>query len=111
MYPHGCFLHVCVCCVFSIEQLSVLVRQHIENGLQIRHELVLHATDFCVDGDTRVLASPPPTPPPPLLEEYRDSRLTVQQLNIMCAQLHKTAPSGLYQQQTMTQTRYLGCFV
>ncbi|XP_056603378.1 sperm flagellar protein 2 [Triplophysa dalaica] len=87
----------------SVEQLTELVRRHIENGRQIRHELVLHAADFCVDGDTRVLASAPPTPPPPLLEELRDSTLTVQQLNIICAQLHKTAPSGVLSGTELTE--------
>ncbi|XP_057184301.1 sperm flagellar protein 2 isoform X3 [Triplophysa rosa] len=99
----------------SVEQLTELVRRHIENGLQIRHELVLHAADFCVDGDTRVLASAPPTPPPPLLEEHRDSRLTVQQLNIICAQLHKTAPSGVLSGTELTEvlqefiSPHMGC--
>ncbi|KAA0717472.1 Sperm flagellar protein 2 [Triplophysa tibetana] len=99
----------------SVEQLTELVRQHIENGRQIRHELVLHAADFCVDGDTRVLASAPPTPPPPPLEELRDSTLTVQQLNIICTQLHKTAPSGVLSGTELTEvlqefiSPHIGC--
>ncbi|XP_058633372.1 sperm flagellar protein 2 isoform X3 [Onychostoma macrolepis] len=79
----------------SIDQLSELVRQHIENGVQIHHELVLQSTDFCVDGDTLVVASPSPAPRRSLLEQSKNSTLTVQQLHILCAQLHKTAPTGL----------------
>ncbi len=78
----------------SIDQLSELVRQHIENGVQIHHELVLQSADFCVDGDTLVVASPSPAPRRSLLEQPKNSTLTVQQLHILCAQLHKTAPIG-----------------
>nr|XP_055053992.1 sperm flagellar protein 2 [Misgurnus anguillicaudatus] len=87
----------------SIDQMTEIVRQHIENGLQIRHELVLHCTDFCVDGDMRVVPSAPPTPTPPLLEHHSDGTLTVQQLNFFCAHLHKTAPSGLLSGNELTE--------
>uniref|UniRef100_A0A8C1H5Z6 Sperm flagellar 2 n=1 Tax=Cyprinus carpio carpio TaxID=630221 RepID=A0A8C1H5Z6_CYPCA len=78
----------------SIDQLTELVRQHIENGVQIHHELVLQSADFCVDGDTLVVASPSPAPRRSPLEQSRNSTLTVQQLHILCAQLRKTAPAG-----------------
>uniref|UniRef100_A0A672MF78 Calponin-homology (CH) domain-containing protein n=1 Tax=Sinocyclocheilus grahami TaxID=75366 RepID=A0A672MF78_SINGR len=81
----------------SIDQLTELVRQHIENGVQIHHELVLQSTDFCVDGDTLVVASPSPAPRRSLLEQPKNSTLTVQQLHILCAQLHKTAPTVLHE--------------
>uniref|UniRef100_A0A8C2B9M8 Sperm flagellar 2 n=1 Tax=Cyprinus carpio TaxID=7962 RepID=A0A8C2B9M8_CYPCA len=76
----------------SIDQLTELVRQHIENGVQIHHELVLQSADFCVDGDTLVVASPSPAPRRSPLEQSRNSTLTVQQLHILCTQLRKTAP-------------------
>uniref|UniRef100_A0A8C1B4K4 Sperm flagellar 2 n=1 Tax=Cyprinus carpio carpio TaxID=630221 RepID=A0A8C1B4K4_CYPCA len=78
----------------SIDQLTELVRQHIENGVQIHHELVLQSADFCVDGDTLVVASPSPAPRRSPLEQSRNSTLTVQQLHILCAQLRKTAPAA-----------------
>uniref|UniRef100_A0A8C2DWM6 Sperm flagellar 2 n=1 Tax=Cyprinus carpio TaxID=7962 RepID=A0A8C2DWM6_CYPCA len=78
----------------SIDQLTELVRQHIENGVQIHHELVLQSADFCVDGDTLVVASPSPAPRRSPLEQPRNSTLTVQKLHILCAQLRKTAPAG-----------------
>lgn len=78
----------------SIDQLTELVRQHIENGVQIHHELVLQSADFCVDGDTLVVASPSPAPRRSPLEQSRNSTLTVQQLHILCTQLRKTAPAG-----------------
>uniref|UniRef100_A0A672MF84 Calponin-homology (CH) domain-containing protein n=1 Tax=Sinocyclocheilus grahami TaxID=75366 RepID=A0A672MF84_SINGR len=87
----------------SIDQLTELVRQHIENGVQIHHELVLQSTDFCVDGDTLVVASPSPAPRRSLLEQPKNSTLTVQQLHILCAQLHKTAPTGLMCSNELTE--------
>uniref|UniRef100_A0A671Q5H0 Sperm flagellar protein 2-like n=1 Tax=Sinocyclocheilus anshuiensis TaxID=1608454 RepID=A0A671Q5H0_9TELE len=81
----------------SIDQLTELVRQHIENGVQIHHELVLQSADFCVDGDTLVVVSPSPAPRRSLLEQPKNSTLTVQQLHILCAQLHKTAPTVLHE--------------
>ncbi|XP_051552291.1 sperm flagellar protein 2 [Myxocyprinus asiaticus] len=87
----------------SIDQLTELVRQHIENSVQIRHELVLQCTDFCIDGDTQVVASPPPPPRPLMLEQPNNSTLTVQQLNILCTQLHKAAPTGLLSTNEMSE--------
>ncbi|CAM4546278.1 unnamed protein product [Leuciscus chuanchicus] len=79
----------------SIDQLTEFVRKHIENAVQIHHELVLQSADFCVDGDTRVVASPASAPRRSLLEQPKNSTLTVQQLHVLCAQLSKTAPTGL----------------
>uniref|UniRef100_A0A8C1KLN2 Sperm flagellar 2 n=1 Tax=Cyprinus carpio TaxID=7962 RepID=A0A8C1KLN2_CYPCA len=87
----------------SIDQLTELVRQHIENGVQIHHELVLQSADFCVDGDTLVVASPSPAPRRSPLEQSRNSTLTVQQLHILCAQLRKTAPAGLMCSNELTE--------
>ncbi|KAK2910926.1 hypothetical protein Q8A67_003059 [Cirrhinus molitorella] len=86
-----------------IDQLTDLARQHIENGVQIHHELVLQSTDFCVDGDTLVVASPSPAPCQSLLEQPKNSTLTVQQLHILCVQLRKTAPSGLMCSNELTE--------
>nr|XP_009299456.1 sperm flagellar protein 2 isoform X1 [Danio rerio] len=87
----------------SIDQLTDLVRQHIETGVQIRHELVLQSTDFCVDGDTRVLLSPELTPRRSLLEQPKNSTLTVQQLHVLCTQLRKIAPKGLMCRSELTE--------
>ncbi|KAK9975283.1 hypothetical protein ABG768_023336 [Culter alburnus] len=87
----------------SIDQLTEFVRKHIENGVQIHHELVLQSADFCVDGDTRVVASPASAPRRSLLEKPKNSTLTVQQLHILCAQLHKTAPTGLLCSNELTE--------
>uniref|UniRef100_A0A8C2GTC2 Sperm flagellar 2 n=1 Tax=Cyprinus carpio TaxID=7962 RepID=A0A8C2GTC2_CYPCA len=87
----------------SIDQLTELVRQHIENGVQIHHELVLQSADFCVDGDTLVVASPSPAPRRSPLEQSRNSTLTVQQLHILCTQLRKTAPAGLMCSNELTE--------
>uniref|UniRef100_A0A8C1B5V9 Sperm flagellar 2 n=1 Tax=Cyprinus carpio carpio TaxID=630221 RepID=A0A8C1B5V9_CYPCA len=95
----------------SIDQLTELVRQHIENGVQIHHELVLQSADFCVDGDTLVVASPSPAPRRSPLEQSRNSTLTVQQLHILCAQLRKTAPAGQNHHYLFTLMLFQNCNV
>ncbi|KAG1928841.1 sperm flagellar protein [Pimephales promelas] len=87
----------------SIDQLTEFVRKHIENAVQIHHELVLQSADFCVDGDTRVVASPASVPRRSLLEQPRNSTLTVQQLHVLCAQLSKSAPTGLLCSNELTE--------
>ncbi|XP_067295685.1 sperm flagellar protein 2 isoform X2 [Pseudorasbora parva] len=87
----------------SIDQLAEFVRMHIENGVQIHHELVLQSADFCVDGDTRVVASPAAAPRRSLLEQPRNSTLTVQQLHVLCSQLRKIAPTGLLSFNELTE--------
>ncbi|XP_076854799.1 sperm flagellar protein 2 isoform X3 [Brachyhypopomus gauderio] len=79
----------------SIDQMAEVVGHHIERGMQITHELLLVGTDFFLDGDTRVVASPPPPLRPPPLERTNDSTLTVLQLHSLCSQLCKIAPTGL----------------
>ncbi|KAG1943998.1 sperm flagellar protein [Pimephales promelas] len=87
----------------SIDQLAEFVRKHIENAVQIYHELVLQSADFCVDGDTRVVASPVSAPRRSLLEQPRNSTLTVQQMHVLCAQLSKSAPTGLLCSNELTE--------
>ncbi|XP_077097866.1 sperm flagellar protein 2 isoform X4 [Siphateles boraxobius] len=87
----------------SIDQLTEFVRKHIENAVQIQHELVLQSADFCVDGDTRVVASPASAPRRSMLEQPKNSTLTVQQLHVLCAQLSKTAPTGLLCSNELTE--------
>ncbi|KAL2091758.1 hypothetical protein ACEWY4_011556 [Coilia grayii] len=79
----------------SIDQLAEVVRHHIESASQMQHELVLACTDFFVDGDLRVLASPSPPPRPPPLEMPADSTLTILQLHTFYNQMLKVAPSGI----------------
>ncbi|KAK7163991.1 hypothetical protein R3I94_002650 [Phoxinus phoxinus] len=89
--------------IHSIDQLTELVRKHIENAVQIHHELVLQSADFCVDGDTRVVASPASAPRRSLQEQPKNSTLTVQQLHVLCAQLSNTAPTGLLCSNELTE--------
>lgn len=95
-------------CVSSIDQLTELVRKHIENAVQIHHELVLQSDDFCVDGDTRVVASPASAPRRSLQEQPKNSTLTVQQLHVLCAQLSNTAPTGQTQRYYTSEANMPG---
>ncbi|TRY71440.1 hypothetical protein DNTS_011674 [Danionella cerebrum] len=85
----------------SIQQLTEVVQLHIENGVQLHHELLLQSTDFCVDGDMRVVETPLPPPQHPLLEQSENSTLTVQQLQKLHVFFSKTAPAGLMSRNEM----------
>lgn len=106
-YCKHVYVHKMFACVSSIDQLTEFVQKHIENGVQIHHELVLQSADFCVDGDTRVVASPASAPRRSLLEKPKNSTLTVQQLHILCAQLRKTAPTGQNQHYISVISHFL----
>ncbi|XP_062398924.1 sperm flagellar protein 2 isoform X2 [Sardina pilchardus] len=79
----------------SIDQLAEVARHHIESATKVPQELVLVCTDFFVDGDLRVLASPSPPPRPPPQEMPVDTTLTILQLQAFYSQLLKVAPSGM----------------
>ncbi|XP_019954652.1 sperm flagellar protein 2 isoform X2 [Paralichthys olivaceus] len=79
----------------SIDQLAEVVHHHIEAGAKLRNELVLESTDFCLNGDCYMVASPTPPPHPPLLEKATLSTPTIKQLESLHHQLCSIAPSGL----------------
>ncbi|XP_049907303.1 sperm flagellar protein 2 isoform X2 [Epinephelus moara] len=80
----------------SIDQLSEVVRHHIEAGAKMQNELVLECTDFYLNGDCHMVASPPAPPPrPPPLEKPTRSTPTIIQLESLHRALCNIAPSGL----------------
>nr|XP_020449410.1 sperm flagellar protein 2 isoform X3 [Monopterus albus] len=79
----------------SIDQLSQVVCHHIEAGTKLQNELVLECTDFCLNGDCHMVASPVAPPRPPTLEKALRSTPTITQLESLHQQLCNVAPSGL----------------
>ncbi|KAK5870948.1 hypothetical protein PBY51_003853 [Eleginops maclovinus] len=79
----------------SIDQLSEVIRHHIEAGAKLKYELVLECTDFYLNGDCLMVASPAPPPLPPPLEKPTGSTPTITQLQSLHKQLCNIAPSGL----------------
>ncbi|XP_068167289.1 sperm flagellar protein 2 [Antennarius striatus] len=79
----------------SIEQLTEVVRHHIETGAKLQNELVLDCTDFYLHGGHHMVASPLPPPRPPCLEKPMLSTPTISQLESLHHQFHTVAPSGL----------------
>uniref|UniRef100_A0A7N6BY34 Calponin-homology (CH) domain-containing protein n=1 Tax=Anabas testudineus TaxID=64144 RepID=A0A7N6BY34_ANATE len=79
----------------SIDQFSEVVRHHIEAGAKLQNELVLECTDFYLNGDCRMVASPIPPPRPPPHEKPTHSTPTITQLESLHQQLCHVAPSGL----------------
>ncbi|XP_068559691.1 sperm flagellar protein 2 isoform X2 [Cebidichthys violaceus] len=79
----------------SIDQLSEVVGHHIDAGAKLQKELVLQCTDFYLNEDCHMVASPAPPPRPPPLEKPTRSTPTVAQLESLQRQLCSVAPSGL----------------
>ncbi|XP_072242949.1 sperm flagellar protein 2-like [Leuresthes tenuis] len=78
-----------------IDQLTEVVRHHIEAGSKLQYELVLEDSDFYLNGDCLFVASPAPPPRPPPLEKPLQSTPTITQLESLHHQLYSIAPSGL----------------
>uniref|UniRef100_A0A3Q3FE34 Sperm flagellar 2 n=1 Tax=Labrus bergylta TaxID=56723 RepID=A0A3Q3FE34_9LABR len=78
----------------SIDQLTEVVRYHIETGAKLQKELVLECTDFYLNGDYHMVASPAPPPRPSPLEKHIQT-LTITQLEALHQHLYTVAPSGL----------------
>ncbi|XP_040898495.1 sperm flagellar protein 2 [Toxotes jaculatrix] len=79
----------------SIDQLTEVVRHHIEAGAKLQFELVLRYTDFYLNGDHHMVASQAPPPRPPPLEKPTRSTPTITQLELLHQQLCNAGPSGL----------------
>ncbi|KAM9391454.1 sperm flagellar protein 2 [Pholidichthys leucotaenia] len=78
----------------SIDQLTEVVRRHIEAGTKLLNELVLDSSDFYLNGDYLMVASPALPPRPPPLEKTTHSTPTIAQLQSLHHQLYNFAPSG-----------------
>uniref|UniRef100_A0A8D2ZVW4 Calponin-homology (CH) domain-containing protein n=1 Tax=Scophthalmus maximus TaxID=52904 RepID=A0A8D2ZVW4_SCOMX len=79
----------------SIDQLSEVVRHHIEAGAKLQKELRLECADFYLNGDCHMVASQVPPPRPPPLEKSTLCTPTIKQLESLHQQLRIIAPSGL----------------
>ncbi|KAF3695618.1 Sperm flagellar protein 2 Protein KPL2 [Channa argus] len=79
----------------SVDQLCEVVCHHIEAGSKLQYELVLESTDFYLNGDCHMVASPAPPPRPPPMERPTQSTLTIAQLESLYQQLRNIAPSEL----------------
>lgn len=70
----------------AIEQMCILIKQHIESEEKIKAELRMKFMDFTVDNKTLNFI----TPPPPLLdamEEIRNDRFSIEQLKFLKQEL------------------------
>ncbi|XP_031712132.1 sperm flagellar protein 2 isoform X3 [Anarrhichthys ocellatus] len=79
----------------SIDQLAEVVGHHIGAGAELQNELVLQCTDFYLNGDCHMVASPALPSRPPPLEKPTRSTPTITQLESLQRQLCDFAPSGL----------------
>ncbi|GFO03102.1 sperm flagellar protein 2, partial [Plakobranchus ocellatus] len=79
----------------SIDQMSLVMRNAIENRQKIKEEILLDQDNFILDEDLRVLKTPSPVPPPEPVELPMTDQFTVAQLTILYNQLRATAPTGV----------------
>ncbi|XP_069125844.1 sperm flagellar protein 2-like isoform X2 [Argopecten irradians] len=88
----------------SIDQMSEVMRNAIENKQKLKQELVLNQEDFLLNEGLKVLKSPlPPTPPPPVELATVDT-FTVEQLSNMYKQFTAIAPTGVLSARSFTDT-------
>jgi len=64
----------------AVEEMIVVVKNAIEEEVKIQHELRINFMDFTVDEATLNYVNPPP-PKLEALEEYREDRFNIPQLN------------------------------
>ncbi|XP_043925933.1 sperm flagellar protein 2 [Protopterus annectens] len=78
----------------SVNHLIEIARHHIESATKIQYELVLHESEFYINGDVKIFPDPIPPPSPPALETPQNGTLTIKQLDTLCQQFRNIAPSG-----------------
>ncbi|GFR65233.1 sperm flagellar 2, partial [Elysia marginata] len=79
----------------SIDHLSEIVRNAIENRQKIKEEILLDQDNFILDEDLKVLKTPSPLPPPEPVEQPMGDHFTVAQLTTLYQQFTATAPTGI----------------
>ena len=62
--------------------MCIVIKSHIESEQKIKAELRINFMDFTVDKKTLNFITPPP-PPLEALEEYREDRFSIAQLNFL----------------------------
>ncbi|KAK1176110.1 sperm flagellar protein 2 isoform X1 [Acipenser oxyrinchus oxyrinchus] len=86
----------------SIDQITEIIRHHIETATKIQNELVLTSMDFYINGDLKVFPDPATPPRPPSVEFQVDSTLTILQLSALYEQFCRAAPKGLVSSKDFT---------
>lgn len=93
----------------SIDQMTEVMRNAIENGQKLKNELRLPQEDFYIDKACKVTMSPTP-PPPQCFAEDRCEQLTRDQLTAFFIHFCDTAPFGImdskYFQETLSDLLY-----
>lgn len=87
----------------SIDQMTEVVKNAIENGQKLKNEVLLLQEDFYIDKGYKVLRSPIP-PPPPGFVEYHPEQMTCTQLSDFLTQFYFTAPSGIMASKSFQDT-------
>lgn len=72
----------------SIDQMSEVMRNAIENKQKVNQELLLQQEDFLINEDLKVLKTPSPPSPPPPEEQPTAEQFTVDQLNSVYKQVN-----------------------
>lgn len=78
----------------AIDQMSTLIKEHIESEQKIKAELRVKFMDFTVDRATLNFI----TPPPPLLEaleDYREDRFSIDQLKFLKSEFEQMEASQI----------------
>ncbi|XP_053393746.1 sperm flagellar protein 2-like isoform X2 [Mercenaria mercenaria] len=88
----------------SIDHMSEIVRNAIENKTKIKQQLVLQQQDFLLNEDLAVLKTPTPLPPEKEIEIPTSDCFTVAQLMNLYSQFATTAPTGVMSNRAFMET-------
>ncbi|XP_059172221.1 sperm flagellar protein 2-like isoform X3 [Physella acuta] len=87
----------------SIDQMSEVMRNVIENKEKIKYEIVINQDHFMLDEELKVLKTPSPPPVEPHEERPMPDLFTIQQLTTLYEHFQTIAPSGTISTKAFTE--------
>ncbi|XP_078485176.1 sperm flagellar protein 2-like [Ciona intestinalis] len=79
----------------AIDNLSSVVRQCIEEGVQLEYELLLEQDEFVINHEAKVIRTPSPPPRPEPIETSQPDVFTIVQLGKLYSHFKGVAPNGM----------------
>uniref|UniRef100_H2ZLZ5 Calponin-homology (CH) domain-containing protein n=1 Tax=Ciona savignyi TaxID=51511 RepID=H2ZLZ5_CIOSA len=79
----------------AIDNLSAVVRQSVEEGVQLEYELLLEQDEFIINHEAKVIRTPSPPPKPDPIEASQPDVFTIVQMGKLYTHFRGVAPNGM----------------